>query len=196
TESPIPAGRDRPEPLRLEKVRAKVTAERFDLSRDLQQFRHHVLPAERFSAAECYLKGWLNIRLVLGGDVGLLCTSQMAGRSWYLYSEDGVLFTHKHENTWARDRQCRVDFIEVIGGKWRRSTGAYDEPVFVGDVEQIEAIESFIPAFIKPCAFDTSDDIFAGEVHLSIRNGGLKSVLRSGERELDFPRLLGLRPDH
>lgn len=97
-------------------------------------------------------------------------------------------------------RRGGVDALDVEVLKEGKGRDRRDELVFVSDAQFVESEQLCVPSLVRACLADYFDDLWSGEMYLSVTDARFKTVLITGEWKLDavgVRRIVGRdeRPD-
>lgn len=148
------------------------------LSHETQFRDNHT--ANPLSLTEAYVKGRGNIRLLLESpDRPPLPPVSEKG-----LFENRLANRHRKHNAAVTSEIVTPDQgVDRLGIKHRYTGGGQDEMMLIAQIKNVDAIKSIVPAMIGFERVYRSDDVFAGELYLSICNGATQPLCRISERE-------------
>jgi hypothetical protein len=156
----------------------------FNHDREGTQKECDTLAGQGLIFPESYLKGDLDICVLLDrpGNAGIIaprCQSIV-----FSNVNEGQIF----DNQIGRRRLVDISDFETIKG--RRGYDGHDELVLVGNIESMKVVEKIVPARIRFQFAEFLDDLFAGDLYLSLREKTFKTLRFSAEGKHD---VLGTR---
>ena len=157
-----------------------------DADRHRAKFFDYKIEGKQLTLAEAYLKGRLNLRFIHGGTQSAPVRS--AGELQVL-SNQGIPSRPEDSGTSkfdvGRKSGVRKNFLNVLSRNIGNISDGKDQLVLVCYVERVNPIEQLIPARIWLERIYHVDDLFAGDLYLSIRDGAFKGFRSSAEGELN-----------
>ena len=147
----------------------------------LMKLNNYGLIGEELTLWEAYLKGRLNLCFCFGKPEGtpMFRTLELQSDTNKISQACGEV---KHAV--AHESCAQSKLIHEVSRHLSHAANGNDKFVLVCYVKGVNSVKKCVPTRIRLKGFDRVDDLFSGELHLSVLDGGFKSFNSRGEGEL------------